>query len=130
MTSTHNNSARVPGAMREKRAGRRGRNDDRHCVIHCRRPDSGTLTMLAPKAFLDALSGHASRLFNGETPVPRAEFESQFKVLLQSGFSKLDLVSREEFDSQMVVLARTRARLEALEAKMAELEAKLNPAVE
>jgi BMFP domain-containing protein YqiC len=83
--------------------------------------------MLAPKDFLDALSGHASRLFNGETPVPRNEFETQFKVLLQSGFSKLDLVSREEFDSQMAVLARTRARLEALEAKVAEMEAKLNP---
>ncbi len=83
--------------------------------------------MLAPKAFLDALSGHASRLFNGETPIPRNEFETQFKALLQSGFSKLDLVSREEFDSQMAVLARTRARLEALEAKVAEMEAKLNP---
>jgi BMFP domain-containing protein YqiC len=81
--------------------------------------------MLPPKAFLDALSGHASRLFNGETPLPRNEFETQFKALLQSGFSKLDLVSREEFDSQMIVLARTRARLEALEAKMAEMEAQL-----
>ncbi|SDI05568.1 accessory factor UbiK family protein [Pseudomonas abietaniphila] len=81
--------------------------------------------MLAPKAFLDALSGHASRLFNGETPLPRNEFETQFKALLQSGFSKLDLVSREEFDSQMLVLARTRARLEALEAKMTEMEAQL-----
>ena len=81
--------------------------------------------MLAPKAFLDALSGHASRLFNGETPLPRNEFETQFKALMQSGFSKLDLVSREEFDSQMVVLARTRARLEALETKMAELEAQV-----
>ena len=81
--------------------------------------------MLAPKAFLDAISGHASRLFNGETPLPRNEFEIQFKALLQSGFSKLDLVSREEFDSQMIVLARTRARLEALEAKMAEMEAQL-----
>ena len=84
--------------------------------------------MLAPKDFLDALSGHASRLFNGETPVPRSEFETQFKILLQSGFSKLDLVSREEFDSQMAVLARTRARLEALEAKMAELDEKMGPA--
>ena len=81
--------------------------------------------MLAPKAFLDALSGHASRLFTDETPVPRSEFEAQFKALLQSGFSKLDLVSREEFDSQMIVLARTRARLEALEAKVAEMEAQL-----
>ena len=53
---------------------------------------------------------------------PRAEIEAQLKALLQSSFSKLDLVSRDEFDSQMVVLARTRARLEALESKVLELE--------
>ncbi|WP_397377270.1 accessory factor UbiK family protein [Pseudomonas sp.] len=80
--------------------------------------------MLPPKALLDALTTHASRLFNGDMPLPRSEFEAQFKVLLQSAFSKLDLVSRDEFDSQMVVLARTRARLEALEAKVAEMEAR------
>ncbi len=79
--------------------------------------------MLTPKAFLDALTSQASRLFDGDRPLPRPEFERQFKALLQSGFGKLDLVSREEFDSQMAVLARTRARLEALEAKVAELEA-------
>ena len=81
--------------------------------------------MLPPKALLDALSGHASRLFSGDHPLPRTELESQFKALLQSGFSKLDLVSREEFDSQMAVLARTRARLEVLEAKVVEFEARL-----
>jgi ubiquinone biosynthesis accessory factor UbiK len=80
--------------------------------------------MLPPKALLDALTTHASRLFNGDAPLPRGEFEAQFKVLLQSAFGKLDLVSRDEFDSQMVVLARTRARLEALEAKVAEMEAR------
>jgi len=86
--------------------------------------------MLAPKAFLDALSDQASRLFNTDATTPRAELENQFKALLQSGFSKLELVSREEFDSQMVVLARTRARLEALEAKVAQLETPPAPASE
>ncbi len=86
--------------------------------------------MLPPKALLDALSQHASRLFSGDSPLPRSEFEAQFKLLLQSGFSKLDLVSRDEFDSQMVVLARTRARLEALEAKVAEMEARSADATE
>ena len=81
--------------------------------------------MLPPKALFDTLSTHASRLYSGETPLPPRELEAQFKALLQSAFSKLDLVSREEFDSQMTVLARTRARLEALEAKVAELEARL-----
>ncbi|AKJ96955.1 hypothetical protein VM99_02420 [Pseudomonas chlororaphis] len=86
--------------------------------------------MLAPKDLLDALSGHAARLMSGDTPLPKSEIESQLKALLQNGFSKLDLVSREEFDSQMVVLARTRARLESLEAKVAELEARLTPTAE
>ncbi|WP_336332210.1 accessory factor UbiK family protein [Pseudomonas putida] len=86
--------------------------------------------MLAPKALLDALSDQASRLFSSDTAQPRAELESQFKVLMQGAFSKLDLVSREEFDSQMVVLARTRTRLEALEKQVAELEARLNPAAQ
>lgn len=80
--------------------------------------------MLPPKALLESLADHAAKLFSGEHALPRAELEGQFKVLMQSAFSKLDLVSREEFDTQMAVLARTRSRLEALEARVAELEAK------
>ena len=83
--------------------------------------------MFPPKAFLDAIGSQASRLFNGETPLPSAEIEARFKSIVQSALSKLDVVSRDEFDSQMIVLARTRARLEALEAKVAELEEKLSP---
>ena len=81
--------------------------------------------MLPPKALFDTISTHAGRLLGSESPLPKAEIEAQFKALLQSTFSKLDLVSREEFDSQMVVLARTRARLEALESKVATLEEQL-----
>ncbi|HKM36494.1 MAG TPA: accessory factor UbiK family protein [Thiopseudomonas sp.] len=81
--------------------------------------------MLPPKALLDSISTHAGRLLGSEIPLPRAEIEAQFKALIQSTFSKLDLVSREEFDSQMVVLARTRARLEALESTVAALEEQL-----
>ena len=81
--------------------------------------------MLPPKSLFDSLSTHAGRLLGSENPLPRAEIEAQFKALLQSTLSKLDLVSREEFDSQMVVLARTRARLEALESKVATLEEQL-----
>ncbi len=51
------------------------------------------------------------------------DLEKNFKSLLQSGIERLDLVSREEFDIQVQVLARTRAKLEALEARLAELEA-------
>lgn len=50
------------------------------------------------------------------------DLEKNFKSLLQSGIERLDLVSREEFDVQVAVLARTRAKLEALEQRLAELE--------
>jgi BMFP domain-containing protein YqiC len=52
----------------------------------------------------------------------REELQENFKAVLQSGLAKLDLVTREEFDVQREVLARTRAKLQALEAKLAELE--------
>ena len=84
--------------------------------------------MLPPKAVIDLIAEQASRLFNADNPLPRPELEGQFKMLLQSAFSRLDLVSRNEFDSQMLVLARTRTRLEALEARAAELEARLQAA--
>lgn len=50
------------------------------------------------------------------------EAEAKVKQILQSQLNKLDLVSREEFDVQSQVLIRTREKLEALEARLAELE--------
>lgn len=47
------------------------------------------------------------------------------RAMLNQGFAKLDLLTREEFDVQAEVLARTREKLEALEKRVAELEAKL-----
>jgi len=55
---------------------------------------------------------------------PAADIEKNLRALLASAFSRLDLVTREEFDVQREVLARTRAKLEALEARLAELEKK------
>lgn len=56
---------------------------------------------------------------------PAKDLEKNVKAMLTQGFSKLDLVTREEFDVQAQVLAKTRAKLEALEARVAELEALL-----
>ena len=50
------------------------------------------------------------------------DLESNFRAVLRERLSKLDLVSRDEFDAQTRVLERTRARLEALEARLATLE--------
>jgi BMFP domain-containing protein YqiC len=58
---------------------------------------------------------------------PAKDIEKNVKSMMTQGFAKLDLVTREEFDVQAQVLAKTRAKLEALEARLAELEAKLSP---
>ena len=50
------------------------------------------------------------------------DLESNFRAVLRERLSKLDVVSRDEFDAQARVLERTRARLEALEARLATLE--------
>ena len=52
----------------------------------------------------------------------RDELERNFLAVLRSGLSKLDLVTREEFDVQEAVLARTREKLQALEARLRAIE--------
>ena len=52
----------------------------------------------------------------------RDDLEKNFRSVLRTGIGKLDLVTREEFEVQEAVLARTREKLDALEAKLAELE--------
>ena len=56
---------------------------------------------------------------------PAADLEKNLRALLTSFFSRLDLVTREEFDVQRQVLLRTREKLARLEREIAELEAKL-----
>ena len=58
---------------------------------------------------------------------PAKDIEKNVKAMMTQGFSRLDLVTREEFDVQAQVLAKTRAKLEALEARLAELESKTAP---
>jgi BMFP domain-containing protein YqiC len=56
---------------------------------------------------------------------PAKDIERNVKAMMTQGFSKLDLVTREEFDIQNQVLLKTRAKLELLEQRIAELEARL-----
>jgi hypothetical protein len=67
----------------------------------------------------------ARRLMERVPPALRsmqADLESNFKAILRERLSKLDLVSRDEFDAQARVLERTRSRLQELEARLAALE--------
>ncbi len=54
------------------------------------------------------------------------DLEKHLQIALRQGLRKLDLVSRDEFDVQQAVLARTREKLEDLEKTVANLEQKLN----
>ena len=56
---------------------------------------------------------------------PAKDIEKNLRALLSSAFSRLDLVTREEFDVQREVLLRTREKLQQMEARVAELEARL-----
>jgi ubiquinone biosynthesis accessory factor UbiK len=53
---------------------------------------------------------------------PLADMEKNINALIQGAFTKMELVSREEFDVQAEVLRHAREKLVALEAKLAELE--------
>lgn len=56
---------------------------------------------------------------------PAADVEKNLRALLQGAFTKLELVSREEFDVQSEVLRHTKQKLESMEAKLTELESLL-----
>lgn len=52
----------------------------------------------------------------------KEDLEKNFHAILQSALSRLDLVSREEFEVQKAVLTKTRQKLEILEQRVAEIE--------
>jgi ubiquinone biosynthesis accessory factor UbiK len=54
------------------------------------------------------------------------DLEGNFKAVLQAQLSKLDLVTRQDFDVQAAILARTQSSLAALEARLKDIEAKLS----
>lgn len=74
--------------------------------------------MLNPK-LLDEMSSRVSSLL---AATPAGDVEKNLRAALAGLFARLDLVTREEFDVQREVLARTRAKLQALETRIAELE--------
>lgn len=69
---------------------------------------------------IDTFLQQAKALLPGENI--SEDIEKKLRALIQSTFSKLDMVSREEFDAQVAVLARTRAKIEALETQLTELQ--------
>jgi hypothetical protein len=74
---------------------------------------------------IDDLARRLSGLVPPALREGREEMQDNFKAALQAGLAKLDLVTREEFDVQRAVLARTRGQLDELRALVERLEAQL-----
>ena len=74
---------------------------------------------------IDDLARRLSQMVPPGLRESQEELQQTFKSALQAGLSKLDLVTREEFDVQQAVLLRTREKLETLERTVAALETQL-----
>jgi hypothetical protein len=79
--------------------------------------------MLNTKAFDELAAKIGAAMQNS----PAKDIEKNVKSMLAAGLARLDVVPRAEFDVQAQVLARTREKLEALEVRLAELEARFPP---
>ena len=77
--------------------------------------------MFDPK-MLDEVAQKLSSVLPSSFQSVQEDVEQNFKTVLQNVFAKMDLVSREEFDVQTSVLSRTRAKIDAMEKQLADLE--------
>lgn len=71
------------------------------------------------RTFIEDLQQRLGTLFESS---PAADVQRNLKALLTQQFARLDLVTRDEFEVQQELLARARARIEALEAKVQQME--------
>jgi ubiquinone biosynthesis accessory factor UbiK len=78
--------------------------------------------MLINQKILDEISSKVNDLL-AQSPVK--DVEKNLRVMLSGVFSRMDLVTREEFDVQQEVLKRTREKLVALEERVTQLEVSL-----
>ena len=74
------------------------------------------------KNTFDDLAKKITDLLPGNFQQIQQDLESNIKALLQSSLSKMNLVSREEFDIQSALLVRTREKLDLLEKQLAEFD--------
>src|SRR5690242_4059988 len=87
------------------------------------RPMTRRGSMLNSKT-LDELAARIGKAFEAS---PAKDIEKNVKAMLQSGLTRLDLVTRQDLEVQAEVLRKTREKVELLEARVAELEARAVP---
>jgi BMFP domain-containing protein YqiC len=104
----------MPARRTELMRTRRGRTKATHKF---NTSEDGNMTR---STFFNDLQSKIGQVFENS---PAKDLEKNVKAMLSQGFSRLDLVTREEFDVQTQVLAKTRAKVDALEARLGELVA-------
>ena len=78
--------------------------------------------MKGPQEIFSQLQGQFGQFVPDMAQAAREDFETQARATVMSVLSRLELVTREEFDAQQAVLMKTREKVEALEKRVAELE--------
>jgi BMFP domain-containing protein YqiC len=80
--------------------------------------------VLNPQELLNTIHEQVSQILPDVGKSAQEDLSAQLKILVGGIISKLDLVTRDEFETQQLVLEKTRAKLEQLEKDFAALEAK------
>lgn len=83
---------------------------------------------LSPNQLFNTLNEQFGQLLPGIARSAQEDVHNHVKAIVTGMLSRLDLVTREEFEIQLEVLRRTRAKVEALEQRVAQLEALVKPA--
>lgn len=81
--------------------------------------------MKGPQDFFSQLQGQVGQFVPDMARAARDDFETQARAIVVSVLSRLELVTREEFETQQAVLMKTREKVDALELRVADLEQKL-----
>ena len=71
---------------------------------------------------IESMSERIGALLPADLGALRSEFKANVKAVLEASLTRMDVVTREEFDSQGALLRRTREKLDKLEKQLAELE--------
>ncbi|TDT44388.1 hypothetical protein DES49_0490 [Halospina denitrificans] len=79
-----------------------------------------------PQDLFSELRGQFDQFMPDMAKVARDDLEQHARMAVASVLDRLDLVTRDEFDTQAAVLAKTREKVEALETRVTELENRLN----
>lgn len=82
--------------------------------------------MLSPQQLLNTIHEQVGQLLPDVAKSAQDDLHNHVKLVVSSVLSRLELVTREEFDTQVAVLEKTRAKVDHLEKVVAELEAKLS----